>query len=392
LKYSLLLLFVVVVSFFVSYCSDRADALREEDPLLQSIDWSIHSLSHGLGASDSRMEGGGVQAASTSIIANYFLKSHGGAHALQVACSFLATISGLGAIFLQKKQPIGFTCLQRCLLFAMVKHVSGLLAAASIAAKAIPKIGLSQARGWMEQLVLDPVSQYVCYTALILLWLPSKTRMIYAWWSNYPWVVPLLVGPILLREVISNLLVVSDILVLSSMNGEPSSTIQTVLNVSQSTINAFMSLLLSPQKWRDADPAKRQAILAKLVSQVSLFMEVAVGLLLSLDFGYAFFQMAFSAAGPKRPPLKETLVRLVCVRLYVHFLWIRRQPISKLGLQIRGGATQVPFWILDVVLEPRASMGLLPLSNNSNNKKKTEDPSSRTWKDDVFVALGIGHQ
>lgn len=357
--------------------------------MLQSIDWSIHSLSHGLGASDSRMQGGGVQAATTSILANYFLKSHGGAHGLQVACSLMATISGLCAIFLQKKhqQPFAFTCLQRCLLFAMVKHVSGLLAAAAIAAKAIPKIGLSQARGWMEQLVLDPVSQYVCYTALILLWLPSKTRLIYAWWVNYPWVAPLLVGPIMLREIISNMLVVSDILVLSSMNGEPSGMIQTVLNISQSTINAFMSLLVSPQKWRGADPAKRQAILAKLVSKVSLFMEVAVGLVLCLDFGYAFFQMAFTG-GPKRPPLKETVMRLLCVRLYVHFLWVRRNRISKLGLQVRGGATQLPFWILDVVLEPSASMGL-PVSSKKEN---TDDPSRVTWKDYVFMALGIDRQ
>jgi hypothetical protein len=360
--------------------------LRQEDPLLQSIDWSIHSLSHGLGASDSRMQGGGVQAATTSIIANYFLKSHGGAHALQVACSFLATISGLIAIVLQKKQPIGFTCLRRCLLFAMVKHVTGLLAAAAIAAKAIPKIGLSQARGWMEQLVLDPVSQYVSYTALLMLWLPSQTRLVYAWWSKYPFVVPLLVAPILLREVISNLLVISDILVLSSMNGEPSGMIQTVLNISQSILNAFMSLLVSPQKWRSADPAKRQAILAKLVSKVSLFMEVAVGLLLSCDFGYALFQLAF-VGGPKRPPLKETVMRLLCVRLYVHFLWIRRNRISKLGLQVRGGATQLPFWIMDVVLEPSASMGL-PVSI----KGKTDDPSNMTWKDYVFVALGFDHQ
>jgi uncharacterized membrane protein len=333
------------------------------------------------------MQGGGVQAATTSIIAHYFLKSHGGAHALQVACSLLATISGLGAMFLQtKNKPFAFTCLQRCLLFAMVKHVSGLLAAAAIAAKAIPKIGLSQARGWMEQLVLDPVSQYVSYTALILLWLPSIIRLEYAWWSSYSWVPPLLVAPILLREVISNLLVVSDILVLSSMNGEPSSTIQTILNISQSTINALMSLLVSPEKWRSADPAKRQAILAKLVSQVSLAAEGAVGGLLSLDFGYALFQMAFTG-GPQRPPLKEIGMRLLCVRLYVHFLWIRRQRISKLGLQVRGGATQLPFWIMDVVLEPSAAMGL-----TSNKKPTTDGPYTMTWKDYALVALGIDHQ
>ena len=41
--------------FFFTLYSDRADDLKESDPLLQSIDWSISSLGHAVGASDQRI-------------------------------------------------------------------------------------------------------------------------------------------------------------------------------------------------------------------------------------------------------------------------------------------------------------------------------------------------
>ena len=369
---------------------------------MQSIDWSIHSLSHGMGASDARMQrgnggGGGVEAATTSVIANYFLKSHGGAHTLQCACSFLSTFSGLSALLLLtsplmsslNKEGLAFTMLQRCLLFSMCKHVSGMLAAASIAAKAIPKIGLSQARGWMEQLVLDPVSQYVAYTSLILLWLPNKTRLDVCWWwtaaaKNYRALFStLLLFPILIREIVSSLLVISDVLVLSSVSNSGAAWVTTILDVSQTAINAVMSLVVSPEVWRSADPAQRQAILAKLVSKVSLAAEVCVGALLSVDFLYTFFQLSFLTS-TKRPPFLETVRRLLCARLYLHFLYVRRRKIKKLALQVRGGATELPFWVLKVVLDPMGSMGL-PKSTNHNK----DDPSTWTWLDYLWVALGI---
>jgi hypothetical protein len=352
--------------------------LREEDPLLQSIDWSIGSLGHALGASDFRKDGGGVEAAQSSVIANYFLKSHGGAHALQCVCSFLATLSGMGAIAFHNS-ALGFTLLQRALLFAMIKHISGLLAGASIAAKAIPKIGLGQARQWVEQLVLDPVSQYVFYTALILLWLPSKLRLVSCWWWQQGWITPIILGPILIRETISNLLVISDILVLVSV-GESSGMIETILKMSQSIINAVMSMLVSPKVWRGADPAQRQAILAKLVGRISLVLEVAVGVLLSCDLAFGLFGTAFFS-GPKRPPFRESLTRLICVRLYLHFLWVRKTKIGKLAAKMRGGASQVPFWVLDVVYDPAKSMGL--------DRPHKDDHSEMTWRDYALVALGM---
>jgi hypothetical protein len=45
------------------------------------------------------------------------------------------------------------------MLFAMVKHVSGLLATTFLTARAIPDVGFREARVWMEQLAIDPVSQ-----------------------------------------------------------------------------------------------------------------------------------------------------------------------------------------------------------------------------------------
>jgi hypothetical protein len=354
--------------------------LREEDPGLNGIDLSISSVGHALGASDERMrrEGGGVEAAPSSIVANYFLKSHGGAHALQCACSLLATLSGLGAIVFQNQ--LRGTLLQRTMIFAMIKHVSGLIAAAALAAKAIPKVGLSQARSWMEKIVLDPVSQYVFYTALILLWLPSKQRLDSCWWWKMKWIPPLLVGPVLVREIISNLLVVSDILVLCSV-GDESDSIKSILKVAQSTINAAMSLVVTPKVWRSADPAQRQAILAKLVSKSSLVMEVFVGLLLCVDFLWTFGSFAFSSL-PQRPPMRETIKQLICVRLYLHFLWVRRRKITKLAVKVRGGAAHVPFWFLDVLLDPAGSMGL-------HHEKSKDDPSTLTWKDYIPVALGM---
>ena len=369
-------------SHFVTF-RDRADVLREEDPFLQSVSWSISSLGAAIGASDRRrMDGGGVEAATNSVLAHYFLKSHGGAHALQCFCSLLATLSGLGAILFQKS-AFGFVLLQRTFLFAMIKHVSGLLAGASLAAKAIPKIGLAEARQWIEQLVLDPVSQYVFYTAVLLLWLPSKQRLDACWWWKQKLIPSILLVPILVREIISNILVTSDVLVLWSVGGEGASTgIETLLKVSNSIINAAMSLVVSPQVWRSADPAERQTILAKLVGRLSLAFEAAVGMVLLADLGLGFFLTAFG--GSNRPPFRESLTKLLCVRLYLHFLWVRRKKIGKLAVKLRGGATQLPFWFLDVVYNPVKSMGL-----EISKDETSDDPSKWTWREYLPIALGL---
>lgn len=354
--------------------------MKESDPLLQSIDWSISSLGHAVGASDQRIssEGGGVEAATTSVLANYFLKSHGGVHGLQFICSGLATFCGLLALSMSKS-PAGLVFMKRSMMFAMFKHVSGVLAGASMAAKAIPKIGLGNARQWMEQLVLDPVSQYVFYTALILVWLPSKGKVDVSWWWKLSIFQFLVMGPVLIREIISNIMVVSDILVLCSVSGD-STILETFLKISNSVINAVMSLIVSPKTWRSADPSGRQAILAKLVSQISLGMEVGVGALLLLDL---VFGLLVSTLTSNRPSFREALTKLLCVRLYLHFLWVRRKKVLKLATDVRGGASHIPFRILDAIYEPCKAMGLEKESRND------ADETSWSWADYAAIALGL---
>lgn len=345
-----------------------------------------------MGASDLRREGGGVQASQSSVIANYFLKSHGGAHLVQCLCSALATIAGLGAIALnlKSKTSVGltYTMLQRTFLFAMLKHVSGMMAAASIAAKAIPKIGLSRSRQWMEQLVQDPVSQYVFFNALMLLWLPRRSRVVQGacWWWNRKWSVPMLLGPILIREVISSMLVVSDVLVLWRVGGkdeEPSTSphgIETVLKFSQAIVNAVMSILVTPNVWRSADAAERQAILSKLVGRVSLVLEVAIGGLLVIDAIIGLFGAAF-LGNSNRPPAREFLTRMLCIRLYITFLMVRKSKIKKLYLKMRGGASKLPLYILDVLYEPGKAMGI--------ERDTPTDFDDMTWWDRLAVGLGF---
>lgn len=354
--------------------------MRDDDPLLKSIEWSISSVGHAMGASDHRMsEGGGVEAATTSVVANYFLKSHGGVHGLQFVCSFLATISGLG--FLRfKSSPQGLTMLQRTLIFAMIKHVSGVLGAAFIAAKAIPKIGLSNAKQWMEKLVLDPVSQYVFFTALVLVWLPSALKLDSCWWWGKTPLTLVLVGPILIREIISNALVLSDVLVLLHISGD-SELVDSVLKVANSTVNAVMSLLVSARTWRAADPSKRQAILANLVSQTSLGMEFGVGLLMLADTMHALSKFAF-ASGLLRPSFPEILSKLLCIRLYIHFLWIRRRKIAKVAMNVRGGALKFPFWFLDIFDHPLGAMGVAAGKTGTGGKSQLH-----SWQEYVRTAL-----
>ena len=164
-------------------------------------------------------DAGGVEANPEAVIANYFLKSHGGAHLLQTACSLMAQMFAMGSILVtmkySSKDAFGnakwtLALLRSTMVFAMVKHISGLIASASLAAKAIPNIGISQSRKWMEDIVREPVAQYVFYTALVLLWLPLKafqdaTGSVSTmwWWPKQRFIVTLLVAPILLRELMS---------------------------------------------------------------------------------------------------------------------------------------------------------------------------------------------
>ena len=407
----------------------RADELRSSlDPMSSMIDQSVQSLGWAMGASDSYQrvidqqqqqqtadadedDGGGIEASTSAVLVQYFLKSHGGAHALQSICSLLATAAGLGAVGLSKtNKALSVTLLRRCCLFAMIKHVSGLLAASCLTAKAIPEIGLRQARVWMEQLVVDPVSQYVFYAASVLFWLPSTgtarkitskatkststtpAAFVAAWWQSTPLVPFLLVGPIVLREIVSTALVISDVLVLwtcSSSNSESATAkrmVKSFLAMANSIISAWMSVLVTPSVWREATPAKRQAILAKLTSQVSLVLELAVGMLFAIDALWG--TMAFCFGGSQqRPSLWQLSRRVICARLYLQFLWTRRKKFQRLATKVRGGAAQLPFYVLDVLMDPLASMGLN--DNAKKDKSKEESSSSTAWKDYLELVLGV---
>lgn len=392
---------------------DRADILREDgtkgDPLVESINGSVASVGRAMGASDVDVlagDAGGVEASPSSVIANYFLKSHGGAHLLQSFSSLLATTCALGSVFLTTKcssidadGAIGnakwtLMLLRRTMVFAMIKHVSGLLASASLAAKAIPKIGISQSRKWMEDVVKEPVAQYVFYTALILLWLPSKTLLSAEsvattwWWPRQRWIVSILVGPILLREIVSNMLVISDILVLWNVGSKNDNAIlESLLKTSQSGVNAVMSLLVSPSKWRSADPAGKQEILAGLISKASLFLEASVGGILVLDLVVGLMRIIFGILGG-RPSFTEMLTKIIVIRLYVHYLvWIRRKNLLKLATEIRGGAAQLPFWLLDSLYNPGKALGIS--TKKVSGEEDDDDEKKLSWKDSLSVGLGL---
>jgi hypothetical protein len=99
-------------------------------------------------------------------------------------------------------------------------------------------------------------------------------------------VVPILVlAPVLLREVTSVMWVISDVLALLSSSSSSSAggggvagaVLSKALSSSRAGIDAFMSLLVTPERWRDADSFRRQRTLSSLVSRTSLLAELAVG-------------------------------------------------------------------------------------------------------------------
>lgn len=337
----------------------------EHNQTILDHDSPITSVGWAMGTSDyhrnTRHEDHGVEASTSSLVAHYFLHSHGGAHAIQSICSFMAVLTCLLSFLPQQKPLQQIQWMQRAMISAMTKHVSGILAAAIMAAKAIPTAGWRTAKGWMEELALDPVSQYVGYAALILVWLTTISAL--------PWGAKVvLLGPILLREFISMAFVLSDVLVLTSSHHVLPGT---------SFIHAIMSLLMTPAQWRPATAVQRQILLAKLTSRISLVMEVMVGVWLVLDvLSYLLPIVPVSTNAPG-----TVVKKVMCTASYVQFLWRRRLRISKLANTIRGGARYVPLVIMDALLHPATAMGLELTTDRS-----TEVPL--TWKDYTIMALG----
>eukprot|EP00559_Dactyliosolen_fragilissimus_P004781 CAMPEP_0184865146 /NCGR_PEP_ID=MMETSP0580-20130426/17112_1 /TAXON_ID=1118495 /ORGANISM="Dactyliosolen fragilissimus" /LENGTH=577 /DNA_ID=CAMNT_0027364227 /DNA_START=230 /DNA_END=1960 /DNA_ORIENTATION=+ len=415
---------------------DRADILLEDDidttftstsPRTSSLESSLKSLglslgtsSSGTGSTTTNMENldshdaGGVDAATSAVVANYFLKTHGGAHGIQCLASLLAVLFGIGALIVPAPLPLPsistssqnlaatstpphlpnylklkFT--KRCLLCALAKHGSGLLAAATLSAQKIPQVGLTATRTTIESLILDPIAQYLFYSSLMLMWTGPIPRVNISdsksnnvgnsamhmtptpWWLTAKPVgksntlsklinpISLILTPILIREIISTTWVISDVLVIiasSTSTPETNSNVKLVLKLGNNIVNAIMSLILGPKVWRMSDAPSKQRMLAKLCGQISLATEVLTGIILAIDSIRAFGEFAFAKSISQRPNLIHILRRIICARLYLNFLLVRRKKIKVLLGNIRGGAAHVPIRILDAMLEPKKAMGI----------------------------------
>ena len=296
--------------------------------------------------------------------------------------------------------------LQQTLLLAMAKHISALAGAVLLGAQRIPTLGIRNARRHLEYVACDPVGQYLFYCSILVVWLgwfgsggssgtnngmdfvsglrrsvisiqngarsataaaaaegttenvevETMTQLLDVLsQSSPPWflsqshggtIIPMIMlTPILLREVISILWVVSDVLSLAftTSGGMTGKFCQGVLSTARSVLDAFMSIVISSDQWRKADSFQRQRTLAKLVSQISLVLEVIVGVVLFGDAIQAFWGFSFGGSSGAtsgsivgvRLPLKIVVGKMACAHLYMNFLLSRRRKIHELVGSIR---------------------------------------------------------
>ena len=368
-----------------------------------------------------------VQPSTSAVIANYFLKTHGGTHLLQCVLSLLASVLGMACLVLPpfpsaaalvattasssnnnkvasvtsvqlSKRILNSTTkhqlLQQTLLLAMSKHVSALVGAVILGAQRIPTLGIRNARRHLELVALDPVGQYLFYCSILVVWLGwfgggasgvefvsglrrsvisiqntasaavaggAENAEVEAMsqlldvlsQSSPPWflsqshggaIIPIIMlTPILLREVISIIWVVSDVLSLAftTSGGITGKFCQGILSTARSILDAFMSIVISSDQWKKADSFQRQRTLARLVSQISLVLEVIVGAVLFGDAIQAFWGFSFGGGATSgavvgtRLPLKIVVGKMACAHLYINFLLSRRRKIHALVGSIR---------------------------------------------------------
>jgi hypothetical protein len=294
-----------------------------------------------------------VQPSTSAVIANYFLKTHGGTHAIQCLLSLLASVLGVACLLLPSFPTFSdaskanvqqlsrgitlastkYSLLQQTLLLAVAKHASGLIGALLLGASKIPQLGLRDTRKYLEAVTSDPVGQYLFYCSLLVVWLNwgtsqyiSTTRSLISSVRNAaavdstndktvelldglsqnppPWyfaqstggssIPVIMLLPILLREIISIAWVISDVLALAftSSGGLTGKFMHGILLSARSILDAAMSIVVTSEKWRKADSFQRQRTLAKLVSQCSLSMELVVGAVLIGDAVQSFWRLA----------------------------------------------------------------------------------------------------
>lgn len=364
-----------------------------------------------------------VQPSTSAVIANYFLKTHGGTHVIQCVLSLLASVLGMVCLLLPGFPTAGkvdvktvsreitlasakYSLLQQTLLLAVAKHASGLIGAILLAASKIPQLGLRDTRKYLETVTSDPVGQYLFYCSLLVVWLNwgtsqyiTATKTLLTSFRSAaavvvdtsgatndpamdllnglsqnppPWYLSKSTGgsfipaimllPILMREIISVVWVVSDVLTLAftSSRGLTGKFLHGILISARSLLDAAMSIIVTSEKWRKADSFTRQRTLARLVSQASLGMEVLMGAVLMGDAVQGFWRLVFvpnNIVG-NAPSLsfKIVLGKIVCAHLYLNFLLSRRRKIQVLVGSIRGGAFLDR--VLDVLIDPKGEMGL----------------------------------
>ena len=132
-----------------------------------------------------------------------------------------------------------------------------------------------------------------------------------------------------------------------------STTTPSTLKAGKAIIDAIMSILLTPTQWRNATPAEKQKLLAKLVGKTSLGMEVATTAILIIDALRAFINYSIAPVGSAtRPSIIDIAKRIACARLMINFMLVRKKKVVDLLGKIRGGAGYVPGRVLDCLLEP----------------------------------------
>lgn len=297
---------------------DQASEWRfssDDEQTLSSMGWALGRSSSRLKAEDNS----GIPAAPSAVLAYYFLNtgtnSLGGSysHGWQCLCSVMASLTGLGALILSltKQQqhlssaaPTIQILTRRCLLFAMLKHVSGLLSASWFVAQKLPETGVRQARNLLQKhIIRKPVARYVFYTGLLQGWLRLSDQGLWKHGIIRSASVFAFLFPVLLREVISSLLVVSDVLVLLSLTIPESAGLKFM-------VDSLPSAVPLPS-------SKNQTALAKSVSQISFVFELITGSIMVGEVSMAATSFLFGTATRK---VSSLIFRLLLVRLYIQFL------------------------------------------------------------------------
>lgn len=195
---------------------DLEEQQGERDTTLQSLGISIGATAFNYSATDKQKDG---QHQATTL-SQYFLQNHARLYGPQCLCSFLAVLSGIAALASNKTSQV-LELTKRACVCAAVKHATGLLAAAFVAGSGLSNIGLNKTRGKVRHLIRDPVSQYLFYALMMMVWIPSAKAVVGGrrptWWANVGIFKACVLAPVLLREVTHVLWVISDVACLSQM-------------------------------------------------------------------------------------------------------------------------------------------------------------------------------